>query len=362
MEGRLFTRMRRIVVGLAAVLAIASVVVVAAPAEAIVGGNQTSPFSYPYFVSLRVYKYTSNFDYATCGGSLIDSQWVLTAAHCMTHDAQKQVITVQVNILDNCNVNATELRIHPLWDGDWSNGHDLALLRIPDGSAHCVGPSGNQIYPRPVQVGDVSDSGAYAAGAPATVLGHGKTSSGGNTTTELRYLWTSIRSDSSMSDIYDHIWSTNWNSRLMIGAGDSSHTVCQGDSGGPLTVDRSHGTVQVGVVSFGPDDCDEAGGFAKLAGPQLAWIGANVPSANIGACSLDYGSTPGRWTATYSQSGSGSQTEGPFRYGFTCQRLVTTTSGATTSESTSSGSTSSGSTAGSRYKTSMSGSYAYAAS
>ena len=327
MERRVFTRARRVVVGLAAVLAIASVVGVAAPAEAIVGGNQTSPYSYPYFVGLRVYKYSSTFQYATCGGSLIDSQWVLTAAHCMTNGAQKQEIGVQALILDNCNVSAVELRIHPLWDGDVTNGHDLALLRIPNGSAHCVGPSGdasNQVYPHPVQVGDVSDTGAYAAGAPATVVGRGATSGGGNPTAELRYLWTTIHSDSYMSDIYDHWYSTNWHPTLMIGAGDSSHTVCQGDSGGPLTVDRSQGTVQVGVVSFGPDGCDEAGGFAKLAGPQLAWIGANVPTANIGACSFDSGQTPGRWTATYSQSGSGSQTEGSFRYGFTCQRRYPT--------------------------------------
>ena len=55
-----------------------------------------------------------------------------------------------------------------------------------------------------------------------------------------------------MSDIYDHIWSTNWNSRLMIGAGDSHHTACNGDSGGPLTVDRSQGTM--GPPSVGQTD------------------------------------------------------------------------------------------------------------
>jgi len=327
MEGRLFTR-RRAIVGLAAVLAIASVVGFAAPAEAIVGGKPTTPFSYPYYVQLRIYKYSSTFQYATCGGSLIDSQWVLTAAHCMTNGAQKQEIGVQALILDNCNVSAVELRIHPLWDGDVTNGHDLALLRIPNGSAHCVGSSGNQIYPRPIQVGDVSDTGAYAAGTPATIVGHGATKAGGSATKELRYLWTSIRSDSDMSDIYDHIWSTNWNSRLMIGAGDSQHTACNGDSGGPLTVDRSQGTVQVGVASFGhswPSACDEAAGFARLAGPQLAWISANVPAANIGSCSLNYGSIPGHWTASYSQSGTGSDADGPYRYGFTCVRQYPTT-------------------------------------
>jgi len=324
---RRLSRIRRTAVALASLAVIAGVVGIASPAEAIVGGKQTSPYSYPYFVSLKVFKYTSALQYATCGGSLIDSQWVLTAAHCMTKDAQKDEISVQVNILDKCNVNAIELRLHPLWDGDWSNGHDLALLRIPNGTAHCVGPAGNQIYPHPVQVGDVSDSGAYAAGAPATVLGHGATRKKGKATPTLRYLWTTLRSDGDMSDVYDHIWSTNWNPTLMIGAGDSHHTVCQGDSGGPLTVDRSQGTVQVGVVSFGRDVCAEAGGFAKLAGPQLAWIGANVPTANIGSCSSDFGSTPGRWTATYAQDGPGSQTEGSFRYGFSCQPLRYTTNG-----------------------------------
>src|SRR5947209_801993 len=123
----------------------------------------------------------------------------------------------------------------------------------------------------------------------------------------------------------------------MIGAGDSQHTVCHGDSGGPLTVDRSQGTVQVGVASFGRDDCDEAGGFAKLAGPQLAWIAANVPTANIGACALNHGRTPGRWTATYSPTGTGPQTEASYHYGFTCKRTLRKIYGSVTTVSTTSG-------------------------
>jgi hypothetical protein len=92
-------------------------------------------------------------------------------------------------------------------------------------------------------------------------------------------------------------------------------------------VDRSEGTVLVGVVSYGRTDCDEAGVFSKLAGPQLAWVGANVATANIGACRIN-GSIPGRWTATYSKTGSGSP-EGPYRFAFACQRIGSTTGGAT---------------------------------
>ncbi len=306
--------------------ALGSAAVVAPPAGAIVGGKPTTPFSYPYYVRLNVFKYQSAFQSAMCGGSLIDSQWILTAAHCMTQGAQVSQIKVQALILDNCNVNAVELRIHPLWDGDLTNGHDLVLVRIPQGSAHCVGPSGSQVYPHPVQVGDVSDTGAYAAHVPATIVGHGATTYGGPATTDLQYLWTSLRSDSDMSDIYDHTFDTTWNPRLMIGAGDSAHTICHGDSGGPLTVDRPEGTVEVGVASFGPDDsCDQAGGFSRLAGPQLAWIGANVPTANIGACSIN-GSIPGHWAATYSKTATNSQVEGGYHYGFTCQRNSSTTS------------------------------------
>uniref|UniRef100_H9GHJ5 Peptidase S1 domain-containing protein n=1 Tax=Anolis carolinensis TaxID=28377 RepID=H9GHJ5_ANOCA len=47
----------------------------------VVGGDDAKPHSWPWQVSLQ---YDKNGVWAhTCGGTLIESNWVLTAAHCI---------------------------------------------------------------------------------------------------------------------------------------------------------------------------------------------------------------------------------------------------------------------------------------
>lgn len=314
------------------------ILLTAAPAGAIVGGNMAPPEQYPYFVRLEVHKYSDPSKFATCGGSVIDREWILTAAHCL--DGGVQHITVDVWVHDSYRYDATALIMHPLWDGKVEHGHDLALLRIP---GYATDAGGGIAEAMKVQVGAPADPGAYAVGVTATVVGHGATHEGGGVTPELRDLHTPLHSDDYMDDIYNPwYWVDNWDAALMIGAGWTNHTVCSGDSGGPLTVDRNGVIVQVGVVSFSPSDfggtetCDQPGGYAELSGPQLAWVAATIPSVATrwGTCWISRGriglDTPGRWVATYVDTGSdasGADKDETYRWSISCVPLQPTRKG-----------------------------------
>jgi len=315
-------------------LALASMLLAAVPAAAIVGGNPTTPDQHPHYVRLLIHKYADPAKSSECGASVIDPHWILTAAHCITDGLERNGITIDVfiNFCDPCQevaFNATDLIMHPLWDEDYTHGHDLALLRVATGVTVATDTVRN------VQVGAPADPGAYANGVIATVVGHGATHEGGPLTAELNDLHTPLHSDAFMDDIYTRLWvfGGNWIPALMIGAGWTNHTVCSGDSGGPLTVDRNGVTVQVGVASFSsvhwydPDDptCDQPGGYAELSGAQMAWVAATVPgvAARWGTCTarLVGHSVPGRWVATYVDTGSDSEgpdKDGPFRWSVSC--------------------------------------------
>ena len=101
----------------------------------IVGGTVAPAGAYPFFVSVK--RASDNF--AFCGGTLVSSVWVLTAAHCVdggvTAASLKLVIGAwQLNNEAPGDIRSvTAIHLHPSWNpGTFDN--DVAMLRLNSAS------------------------------------------------------------------------------------------------------------------------------------------------------------------------------------------------------------------------------------
>jgi hypothetical protein len=259
-----------------------------------VGGQDADPSRYPYFVRLD---FDGEFG---CGGSLIHSDFVLTAAHCAF---PQDLGSLTVAFLDNTTGNASSTAIsrtvtqiiqHHIYD-DWSEAHDVALLRIDP--------------PAPDNIPLLQysqDRSALQPGDLLTVIGVGSTvgTDHGGSADVLQEVQVPVVDDSACDPLYED---TLHRKAMLCAGGVEGKDSCSGDSGGPLLVlgpDGPASDVQVGVVSFGGHRCGDAsqpGVYAEVA-YVADWIESILcqqstfppPGCRV---SVDFSTDPLRWTA-----------------------------------------------------------------
>jgi len=224
----------------------------------IVGGDEAAPGEYQWMVALLYGSSStgSNFDayqIQACGGTLIDSEWVLTASHCVENGAPDSVLVGAWDLSewrDEDYGHQVEHRqvlesvMHPQYDNNLLY-HDVALLRIEPSSLKTLGIAANT----PTEGDDV------------TAIGWGDTHKSNR-----KEVWPEKLHEVTIDiiDCEDTI-NDDHESYLCASPPKSGEDSCQGDSGGPLVAHLGDGQFElVGATSWGIG-CSGGGIYADVA-------------------------------------------------------------------------------------------------
>lgn len=225
--------------------------------EAIIGGSQAAKGEFPYQVSVQ----TSSHK---CGGSIIDKDHILTAAHCVDGlSANRLRIRAGSNQHGSGGklVKVAKVTQHSEYDAKTIK-NDIAVLKLV--SSLDFGPTISAVE-LPSSADDTPQ-----VGTRCSVTGWGSTSAGGSTPSNLLVAYVNIVDHEKCVEEYADRHEVD-DSMICAGVKSGGKDACQGDSGGPL-VDASS-KKQVGVVSwgFGCGQHNQDGVYASTAA-YLDWI------------------------------------------------------------------------------------------
>jgi secreted trypsin-like serine protease len=253
-------------------------------ANAIVGGTESDNADWPWIVSLQ------NDDGHYCAGALIDAEWVLTAAHCVTEEAGLTRVLIGPDPATAYVKTAESIIQHPEFDADtaWA---DIALIHVATAVPGTVKPVAlNYDHGLPNEIH--LDSASTSSYLNVRTAGWGKTSAPGSDS------YPTLREASlpaiSIDDCFDAYPATDRIisiANICAGFDAGGVSTCFGDSGGPLTFTYDGRKLLAGITSWGDNGltCASAGKPAVFTRVSVftSWIREHVnaksqsPSASI---------------------------------------------------------------------------------
>ncbi|XP_058461930.1 chymotrypsin-1-like [Malaya genurostris] len=214
----------------------------AADLSRIVNGTDASINDYPFMVSLR-----GSTGRHSCGGSILNENWILTAAHCVNYYTTPLLQSVQVGRTDvSSEIDESvywidDVIIHPFYDPSNSLIFDVALLKLKKSLVYDETIKPVQLPTEEYEELDESD-------LTVTLIGWGLNETDGVLPTTLQKVDYFVVPNEKCNNFHsDHVYPN----QICAAIPEGGKGQCNGDSGGPLL----HNGVQVGIVSWSRKPC-----------------------------------------------------------------------------------------------------------
>uniref|UniRef100_A0A669FBU9 Peptidase S1 domain-containing protein n=1 Tax=Oreochromis niloticus TaxID=8128 RepID=A0A669FBU9_ORENI len=239
----------------------------------IVGGEDAPPGHWPWQVSVQLRG--NHF----CGGSLINKEWVMSAAHCFSGSSPSGwTVSLGLQSLQGENPNkvsrnVAKIILHPNYDSE-TYDNDIALLRLSS-------PVRFTDYIRPVCL--AASGSVFNNGTDSWVTGWGAVKEGvalpfPQTLQEVEVPVVGNRQCNCLNGV-----GTVTDNMICAGVLAGGKDSCQGDSGGPMVSKQGSVWVQSGIVSFG-SGCGRPnlpGVYSRVSRYQ-SWIKSHIRSNRPG--------------------------------------------------------------------------------
>ncbi|XP_008436768.1 transmembrane protease serine 3 isoform X1 [Poecilia reticulata] len=236
----------------------------------IVGGNISKPGQFPWQVSLHFQREH------ICGGSIVTSSWILTAAHCVFGFDNASLWTVHAGLTEQLINGARSLAVERIVRHAQYRqkelDYDVALMRLQE-------PLVFDGFVEPICLPNYGEE--FTEGRMCWISGWGTTKENGESSVVLRSATIPLISTKTcnQADVYKGLISP-W----MICAGylEGGIDACQGDSGGPLACEDSSVWKLVGVTSWGTGcaEVNKPGVYARVT-KALSWIRLQIEREEV---------------------------------------------------------------------------------